>query len=202
MYCPPHFAESDPARIASTLDAFPLACVIAATPDGLLANHLPLLMHRGALVGHVARANDLHRRIADGHGVLAVFQAGDGYVSANDYPSKAQTHRQVPTWNYAVVHVHGTIHFQHDSRACRAAAGLLTRRMEERANGAAAWRMADAPADYMERMLADIVALRIDITRIQAKSKLSQNKAPTDRAGAAQGLRARGAAGVADRIDP
>jgi transcriptional regulator len=200
MYLPDAFVETDEGAIAQLVADCPLACVVAMTGQGLAANHLPLVLHRGALIGHVARANDLHHLLPQGADVLAVFQGGQGYVSANDYPSKAQTHRQVPTWNYEVVHIHGTIHFQHDPAACRAAVALLTRRMETAVNGARAWRMSDAPRDYMEGMVANIVAFRIDIARVQAKSKLSQNKETPDRAGAAQGLAARGAGALAARI--
>ena len=140
----------------------PLACIVAQTDAGLIANHLPLLTGAdGALVGHVALANDMHRLVADGQEVLVIFRGEDGYVSPNFYPSKAEHHRHVPTWNYQVVHVYGDIRFQHDERAKRAAVGLLTRDHERRVNGDRAWRMADAPADYMTQMLAGIVAFRI-----------------------------------------
>ena len=106
----------------------------------------------------------------------------------------------MPTWNYEVVHVHGTITFQHDEHARRATVGLLTRSHERRVNGKDAWRMADAPADYMQGMLEGIVAFRIDVTRRIAKSKLSQNREPRDRQGAAEGLHARGDTALALRM--
>jgi transcriptional regulator len=106
----------------------------------------------------------------------------------------------VPTWNYEVVHVHGTIAFQHDDHAKRAAVGLLTRHHERRLDGDAAWRMADAPADYMAQMLAGIVAFRLTPVRRLAKAKLSQNREDRDRAGAIKGLRASGHADLADRM--
>lgn len=201
MYLPEHFREVDEAEIAGLIAAAPLACIVAQTAEGLVANHIPLLpAPDGALVGHVARANDMHRLIAEGQEVLAIFRGPEGYVSPNDYPGKADHHRVVPTWNYQVVHVHGTIAFQHDLRARRAAVGLLTRAQERRWNGAHAWRMVDAPADYMEGMLEGIVAFRIDITRRIAKSKLSQNRELRDRQGAAEGLHARGDTALARRM--
>ena len=128
MYVPPHFQEIDPAEIASILAEAPLACIVAQTDQGLVANHIPLLAAPdGTLIGHVALANDMHRLIPDGHEVLAIFRGEDGYVSPNFYPSKPRHHRHVPTWNYQVVHVHGPIRFQHDTSAKRAAVGLLTR---------------------------------------------------------------------------
>jgi len=201
MYIPPHFQELDAAEIAAIMEAAPLACIVAATPEGLIANHIPLLAGRdGALIGHVALANDMHRLIAGGQEVLAVFRGEDAYVSPNFYPSKPEHHRHVPTWNYQAVHVYGTISFQHDDHAKRAAVGLLTRLHERRVNGEAAWRMADAPADYMETMLASIVAFRIDVRRTLAKSKLSQNRDERDHQGAVAGLRATGHGGMAGRM--
>ena len=193
MYLPEHFHEVDPDRIAALIAENPLASVVAQTDSGLVANHIPLLAGKEReLIGHVALANDMHRLMADGHEVLAIFQGADGYVSPNFYPSKANHHRHVPTWNYEVVHVHGQITFQHDLRAKRAAVGLLTSRQELRLNGDHGWRMADAPADYMETMLANIVAFRITIHRTIAKSKLSQNREAGDLRGAIDGLRATG----------
>ena len=201
MYLPEHFKEIGEAEIASVIRAAPLACIVAHTEAGLIANHLPLLMASdGALVGHVALANDMHRLIADGQEVLAIFRGEDGYVSPNFYPSKADHHRHVPTWNYQVVHVYGEITFQHDERAKRAAVGLLTRDHERRLNGDKAWRMADAPADFIVQMLAGIVAFRIAVRRVLAKSKLSQNREARDYQGVVEGLRASGNDALAERM--
>lgn len=198
MYVPPHFEETSREAIAALIEAAPLACVVAQTAQGLLANHIPLLLAPdGALIGHAALANDMHRLIPEGGEVLAVFRAEDAYVSPNYYPSKAENHRSVPTWNYQVVHVHGAIAFRHDEQAKRAAVGLLTRTHERRVHGKSGWRMADAPRDYLDGMLANIVAFRIEPIRILAKSKLSQNRDARDHAGAVAGLEAAGHDGIA-----
>ena len=203
MYLPPHFVVTDPAAIAATVAAAPLACIVARTEDGLVANHIPLFAAPdGALIGHVALANDMHRQIAPGDEVLAVFRAADAYVSPSFYPSKAEHHRHVPTLSYDVVHVHGTLTFRHDEHAKRAAVALLTRDHERRVNPGAPWRIADAPVDYIDTMLAAIVALRLTPTRILAKAKLSQNRDPRDRSGAADGLRRTGHTDMADRMTP
>lgn len=201
MYLPDHFAESDPAEIGAIMEGAPLACVVAQTAAGLVANHLPLLAAPdGTLIGHVALANAMHRQMDAGQEVLAIFRGHDAYVSPNSYPTKAEHHRHVPTWNYQVVHVHGTITFQHDVARKRAAVGLLTRLHERRRNGDAAWRMADAPRDYMDDMLAAIVAFRIAPLRVLAKSKLSQNRVDVDHAGAVAGVQAAGHAALAARM--
>jgi transcriptional regulator len=142
----------------------------------------------------------MHRLIAEGQEVLAIFRGEDGYVSPNFYPSKPEHHRHVPTWNYQVVHVYGDIAFQHDEKAKRAVVGLLTREHERRVNGDRAWRMADAPADFITQMLASIVAFRINVRRVLAKSKLSQNREPRDYLGAIDGLRTSGREALADRM--
>lgn len=202
MYTPPVFQEISADEIKAIIEAAPLACIVAHTREGLIANHIPLLSERdGILIGHVALANDMHRLIDDRQEVLAIFRGEDGYVSPNFFPSKAEHHRHVPTWNYQAVHAYGEITFQHDERQKRAAVGLLTRVHERRVNGQNAWRMADAPADYMQQMLAKIVALRIKIKRILAKSKLSQNREKRDYLGVISGLRTSGCDALAQRME-
>ncbi len=202
MYIPPLFNEIDPDEIRAVIETAPLACIVAQTAEGLVANHIPMLSGPdGTLIGHVALANDMQRLVADGQEVLAIFRAGDAYVSPNFYPSKPEHHRHVPTWNYQVVHVHGAITFQHDEHAKRAAVGLLTRTHERRLNGSNAWRMADAPADYMRQMLENIVAFRIDVKRVLAKSKLSQNREERDFQGVVSGLRASGHEDLASNME-
>jgi len=181
MYLPSHFTEDDLAEIAALVDSHPLATLVAASEGGLIANHIPLLRDgETALVGHIALANDMHRVIPDGAQVLAIFGGEDSYVSPNWYPGKAAHHKVVPTWNYRVVHLHGRITFGHDEKSKRAIVGRLTTRFEREMNGNAAWKMADAPADFMTEQLQAIVGMRIEIDRVEAKSKLSQNRAPED----------------------
>ncbi|MCB1360869.1 MAG: FMN-binding negative transcriptional regulator [Rhodobacter sp.] len=200
MYCPAHFTESGPAEIAQLLAAHPLAALVAMGPAGLVANHLPLLRDGDGFVGHVALANDLHRDLPDGAEVLALFRGPQGYVSPNWYPSKAETHRAVPTWNYQVVHVHGRIHWSHADKDRRRAVALLTAHHERALNGAAGWTMGDAPADFLADHLARIVAFRIVVTRIEAKSKLNQNRGAADVGAVADAFEARGKSDLAQAM--
>lgn len=202
MYIPSHFDEVRVDEMKAIIETAPLACIVAMTAEGLIANHIPLLAAPdGTLIGHVALANDMHRLIAEGQDVLAIFRGDDAYVSPNFYPTKPEHHRHVPTWNYQVVHVHGRISFQHEEQAKRAAVGLLTRMHERRLNGENAWRMADAPADYMQQMLGNIVAFRIAAQKTLAKSKLSQNREERDYLGAITGLRASGHVDLAQKME-
>lgn len=201
MYLPDHFRETEPAEVAALIAAYPLAAIVAQTDQGLVANHIPVMAEgETALIGHVALNNDMHRILPDGTPVLAIFRGQDGYVSPNLYPTKPQHHRHVPTWNYQVVHVAGKISFQHDDKVKRAVVGRLTRDHERAMNGDAGWRMADAPRDYMEGMLAAIVAFRIEITGIIAKAKLSQNREAVDHAGVIGSFEARGLDAMAARM--
>ena len=161
------------------------------TQEGLDANHLPfelLQQDDGSLrlLAHVARANPLWQQLASGDRVLVIFKAADGYISPNWYPSKHQTHEQVPTWNYQVVHAHGRIQIRDDEKFVRGVIGRLTRTHEARAsqlpgNAFAPWKMGDAPAPYLQKMLGAIVGLEIDVERLEGKFKLSQNKQASDR---------------------
>ena len=196
MYIPLHFAEADPAEVARLIDAFPLATVVAQTGEGLVANHLPILTEGDRMIGHIARANPLHDLLADGAEVLLIFRGEDGYVSPNWYPSKAATHKAVPTWNYQVVHVTGRIRWDDSDRFKRRAVALLTRKME----GAAGWKMGDAPRDYLEGMLAAIVGFEITVERRIAKSKISQNRDAADFAAVRDQFEAGGLHDLAGRM--
>jgi transcriptional regulator len=201
MYLPAHFAEDRPEEIDRIVAENPLAILVAHGANGLTANHVPILRDGAArLIGHVALANDLHRDVPDGAEVMAVFRGTDGYISPNWYPSKQEHHRHVPTWNYQAVHLYGTIRFSHDPKAKTAVVGRLTKYFEALANGRDAWRMADAPRDYFTSMLDAIVAFEIAVTRVVAKSKLSQNRTAADHANVVRTLESRGSQSLADAM--
>lgn len=188
MYCPEHFTETNPDEIAALIQTHPLATLVSQTDTGLVANALPLLRQGEVLIGHIARANPLHEDVADGADVLAVFHGPDAYVSPNWYPSKAQTHKAVPTWNYQLVQVAGKLRFHHDAATKRRVVHALTHRFEQEVNGTQAWNMGDALQEFLTEKLDAIVALRIEITGITAKSKLSQNRSEADQAGVRDAL--------------
>lgn len=200
MYNPGHFTESDPDEIGRILEDHPLATLVASSTSGLVANHLPLVRRDALLFGHVALANPLHADIANGAAVLAIFKGGDAYISPNWYPTKTATHRVVPTWNYQVAHVHGRIRWLHEPAAKRRIVSLLTNRHERALNGPDAWKMADAPADYLAEMIDKIVAFEIAIERIEAKSKLNQNHPAENRIAVSNKLAALGATELAQAM--
>lgn len=183
MYLPPAFAEPDAAKLWKLVAAHPFATLVAAGDAPDIA-HLPLLADstRGVLLGHVARANPLAARL-DGGRVTAVFHGPHGYVSPRWYRSPGQ----VPTWNYAVVHARGTARHTDAKGLLRILAGLAAA-FED---GERPWRMREVePADLAD-MLEDIVGFEIAVDDLVGKLKLSQNRAPEDRAGVRAALRAR-----------
>jgi transcriptional regulator len=205
MYLPTHFEESRDEELLRIIGAHPLGALVVNAPHGLDANHLPFLLdHAGAgqrkLLAHVARANPLWQEARDGAEALVIFRADDGYVSPNWYPSKHESPRHVPTWNYQVVHVHGRLFVRDDERFVRGVVARLTRTHEARTGAPTPWKMTDAPADYIDRMLAAIVGIEIEIAKIVGKSKLSQNREERDRLGAAEALRKRGKTAVSDAM--
>ncbi|HEV8501696.1 MAG TPA: FMN-binding negative transcriptional regulator [Casimicrobiaceae bacterium] len=197
MYLPAHFEEARDEELLRTIAAFPLGALVVRGPDGFDANHIPFLIGEGdakpgTLLAHVARANPLWKDAKDGDEALVIFRAGDAYISPNWYPSKHELHRQVPTWNYRVVHVHGKLHIRDDERFVRGVVARLTRTHEAQAGSPRPWKMTDASPEYIEQMLANIVGIEIGITRMVGKWKLSQNKDERDRGNAADELRKRG----------
>jgi transcriptional regulator len=205
MYVPEHFDEQSVDAVHALMADYPFATLIANGSSGLLANHLPFVFAadggaNGILRAHVARANEVWRLVPDDAEVLVVFQGPQHYVSPNWYPSKHEAHRQVPTWNYRVVHARGAITWRKDEAFLRGIVGQLTKTHE--AGEPVPWRMSDAQPDYLAEMLRNIVGLEITVTALRGKSKLSQNKEDRDRLGAAGALRERGAGDLADAMLP
>lgn len=191
MYVPPHFEVSNPEVLHHLIEHHPLGVLITQSESGLNANHIPFELDASGsthviLRAHVARNNTVWQLSSNGDEVLAVFQAEDAYISPNWYPSKHETHQQVPTWNYRVVHAYGKITIYDDEKYVRALVGRLTKKHE--ASQPKPWKMSDAPRDYMEMMVKSIVGIEIEITRFIGKFKLSQNRENRDRLNAGQVL--------------
>jgi transcriptional regulator len=190
MYVPAHFAPDDDA-VHDLLSRHDAADLVTAGADGLEATMLPFVYdrERRILQGHFARNNDHWRRV-DGREALVIVRGSDSYVTPSWYPSKAEHGRVVPTWNYVVAHVHGTVTIHDDT----AWVGDLVRRLTDLHEGRrpSPWSVDDAPAKFVAGQLRAIVGIEVAITRIEAKFKLSQNRPPADVDGVVAGLRADG----------
>ena len=193
MYQPSHFEQTDPAALQRLMADHPFASLIHTTADGRAdADHLPLQWRAGpagsagVLSGHVARANPLWQAAA-GQEVLVVFQGPQAYISPSWYPSKQGLGgKVVPTWNYTVVHARGVLRTLDSADDLLALLHELTDHHE--GGRSHPWSVSDAPADYIAAMQRAIVGIRIELSRIEGKWKLSQNRPQADRAGVAEGL--------------
>ena len=184
MYLPKHFAEDDVAEMHALMRANPLATLVSHGPDGLNANHIPLLLTdaepHGKLQGHVARANPLWKPGSVTGEVLVVFHGDESYISPSGYATKAEHGKVVPTWNYVAVHAYGELRVIDDPDWILAQVSALTATSE--ATLPQPWAVTDAPADYIGKMLGAIVGIEITVTRLLGKWKVSQNQPPANQA--------------------
>jgi transcriptional regulator len=181
MYVPDHFREDRPDVLHDAMQRIGFATLVT---QGLEANHLPMLLQDGMLRGHVARANPVWK--AGAGEALAIFLGPHAYVSPSWYPSKAETGKAVPTWNYLTVHARGAINWIQDADWLRAHVGALSQTHE--AGRAQPWAITDAPAGYVDGLLRAIVGFELTIAKLEGKWKLSQNRDAADRAGVREGL--------------
>ena len=193
MYQPEDFRVADVPQMHALMRARPFAALISSGSAGLYATHMPTVLKDdgpfGLIECHVARANPHWKQFAEGGEVLMIFQGSQRYVTPNWYPSKARNGKVVPTWNYAVVHAYGRPEVMNDKDWLRRHVGELTAQQE--ANESTPWSLADAPETYINAMLRGIVGIRLPVTRLEGKWKMSQNREPEDRAGVVQGFAAR-----------
>jgi transcriptional regulator len=195
VYVPEHFEQTRIDALHDLMRAYPFGTLVALTANGLDAAHIPFELDPspapfGILRCHVARANPLWREYAREREALAIFQGPDAYISPAWYASKREHGKVVPTWNYAIVHAHGSLRIIEDRAWLRALVETLTARHE--APRTDPWNVNDAPAKYIEQTLRAIVGIEMVITRLVGKWKLSQNRSAADRDSVVQGLRSGG----------
>jgi transcriptional regulator len=203
MYAVQHFSEESIPVMRAYLAEHPFAALVVNTANGPSVDHIPLefeasLGAKGCLLGHIARSNQLWREFESGPG-LAVFSGHQAYISPDWYASKAGDPRVVPTWNYAAVHVSGTLRFFHDSDRIREILERLTDRFES--NRPTPWRMNDAPPEFISQLAGAVVGIELEIEKMIGKWKLSQNRPLEDRDGVIAGLRREAGAGTAALAD-
>lgn len=186
MYTSQHFAEPDPEEIGRLVARHGLAALVSASASGFDVTHAPLLFEPGAgrraLVGHMARPNPHWRRLAQDDPVVAIFRGADAYVT----PTLYRAAPDVPTWNYSAVHVHGRWSPVTDPPALREILRCTVEAYEaERGSG---WRPADIAAELWAALERGVFAFRIEVDRVDAAQKLSQDKCLRDVEAVADGL--------------
>ena len=192
MYVNPLHRFTDLEALFSLMASHPLGAWVCLGRDGLVANHVPFLLDRsrgpfGTLLGHVSRANTVWRELASP--CVVMFQGPQAYITPGWYAGKAEHGQVVPTWNYVVAHAHGVARAIEDRDWLLDLVNRLTDVHEARQ--AVPWRVGDAPASFIDRMLRGIVGIEIPIDRLEGKLKASQDEAMPDRIGSVRGLQAR-----------
>jgi transcriptional regulator len=191
MYIRQDHQLTDREAIFSLIEAHPLGAWVCQGAGGLVANHIPLYLDRsrgrsGTLIGHVARANTVWRELDAAMPSVVMFQGPQAYITPGWYPAKAEHGKVVPTWNYTVAHAHGIARAIDDPAWLLDMLNRLTDANE--AGRPAPWRVGDAPAAYIDKLLRAIVGIEIPIDRLEGKLKASQNEDLQDRIGIARGL--------------
>jgi transcriptional regulator len=186
MYVPRAFEQPDTAVLQQLIREYPFATLIVSTAQGLEANHLPLVLRDdgsdyGVLAGHVARTNSVWQNFNAEQDVLVVFHGPDAYISPSYYPSKQEHGKVVPTWNYTVVHASGKMRAVEDGKWLLQLLNELTDVHERQYDQP--WAVADAPAEFVEKLLNAIVGIEIPIATLLGKWKLSQNQPDQNRQG-------------------
>ena len=207
MYVPAHFAP-DAALVDELLRNHGAADLVTVTEQGLVATMLPFIYvppgdpgtagPLGSLHGHLARNNDQWKRRAAGES-LVIVRGPDAYITPGWYAAKAEHGRVVPTWNYVTAHVYGRLVVHDDPVWTEDLVRRLTGKHEAYRDHP--WSVDDAPRNFIEGQLRAIVGIELEITRIEAKAKLSQNRPAADVEGVIAGLRERGDADSADAVE-
>jgi len=195
MFEPAMFREDDLAIQHGLIEAYPLGLLISTGPEGILANPIPFVLYRGdgergTLRCHLSRANVQWQALEANPAALVVFQGSQSYVTPSWYPSKAETEKVVPTWNYVIVQARGIARVVQDVAWLHANVSALTNQHE--GHRPKPWTVSDAPEPFIAGQLKGIVGIEIPITSLSGKFKASQNRPVADRVGVAEGLAAEG----------
>jgi transcriptional regulator len=186
LYVPPAFAIDDDAAF-DLVELVGTGHLVTVGPAGLASSFVPLLVDRPrrTLRGHLARANPHVAAIGADVDALVIVTGADGYVSPSWYPTKREHGKVVPTWNYELVHVHGSVRVIDDADTVLDIVRSLTDLHE--GDREEPWSIDDAPADYVAATVRRIVGIEITVESIVGKRKLSQNRSATDIAGVRAG---------------
>lgn len=194
MHIQQKFSETNVDTLHALMRSHPLGTFVVLGDSGIEINHMPFHLEltagdKGVLRAHMPRGNPLwQQKLDERHEAVVVFQGPENYITPSWYESKREHGQAVPTWNYVVVHAYGRPTFVHDKEWLRAHVTALTNTHE--ASLSSPWQVSDAPADYIDTMLGNIVGVEMPITRLLGKWKVSQNRPMADRLGVVDGLNA------------
>lgn len=193
MYLPKPFAEERPEVLHDFIRTSPFGTLVTMTADGLEASHIPFVLKTeprplGTLQGHVARGNGQWRDSSLDTEALVIFMGPESYITPSWYPTKQQTGKVVPTWNYVVVHAYGQLRVIEDEAWLERHVEELTVQQEHRREEP--WHVSDAPREFTSKLLRAIVGVEIEVSRLLGKWKLGQNRSAEDQAGVLEGLSA------------
>ena len=190
MHIPQIFEQDDSAQLKGIIRTYPFATLITYSDSGLEANHIPFFLNRSdnkdVLQGHISKTNPLWKKLNDKSEVLVVFHGPNSYISPGYYPTKLETGKVVPTWNYVTVHVKGVMSYIHDQNWNMAMIENLTNQHE--ADQPSPWSISDAPEEFNQKMLSAIVGIEIEISSMVGKWKASQNQPERNKQGVVAGL--------------
>jgi transcriptional regulator len=180
VYLPPVFTERREEVLIEHIERYDFGLLVSQGEKVPSASHLPFLVERrgGKLIlqAHLARPNPQLAELDQSGEALAIFQGPHAYVS----PTWYTVIPAVPTWNYAAVHAYGKVRTIGDPEWLREFVGRLSERHEAR-EPAPPWQIEAMPEPYLASMLKGIVGVEIDVTRLEGKFKLSQNRPAADR---------------------
>lgn len=191
MYIPRANEESRIPVLHQLIQTEPLAALVTMSASGLLASHIPMVLDRadstlGILRGHVSRANPQWRDLNASVDALAIFSGPQHYITPSWYPGKLEHGKEVPTWNYVVVHAYGPLQAMEEEAWLMSHLEQLT--AENEAGTPIPWKVSDAPADFIRSQIKGIVGFEIPIRRLEGKWKVSQNRSARDKQSVIAGL--------------
>ncbi|MDR4889847.1 FMN-binding negative transcriptional regulator [Fredinandcohnia sp. QZ13] len=169
MYIPKQFKIEDESTIYEFIENYSFATLVSMHEGEPYATHLPLVLNKyeHALYGHFARPNEQWKDV-ENQQILVIFQGPHCYIS----PSWYETMKAVPTWNYVSIHVYGKMEIIKNQEVILDSLNDMVKKYE---SPDSPYNLSDVDPNFIEGMNKGIVAFRINITKIEAKAKLSQN---------------------------
>lgn len=207
MYIPKKYLDEDWEQVEYLIRKYPLATLITTDKDGsIIANHIPFFLNEDKdtgkkyLIAHIAKSNHQIPSLIDSDNVLVVFQSVDSYITPNHYPGKQETHKFVPTWDFAAAHIKGSSKIIDDFDFVRNQLNHLTNQ-QEAGKGEDSWKVSDAPEGYLKVMQKAITGLQIEIKSTQCKYKFEQGMKDQEVKGVIKGLSEEGKNEIATLVE-